>query len=571
LNKYFQKFDFFQKKKIVFTIVSIFAIQLLVLIFIYGENWSIEVGLGLPLTYSYFLTDNYPYELIFKESDSHIQVFSKIPLIISFFFDDFNTKNLMLIGWGLFSASIYLLYLILKRTDEKLIWVLIPLSAFVFNPIQYYTVLWAFALFVYAIPFFTTILMAYFLNKKNLGKKSFFIILIMGIISSFSNLAGVIVLISGLLPLIYKKEINKLVYWILGIIFVCTSYILIWSEKISEKILFSPENQIEIFLKLIALPYGVKFDILYSIVGIGVIILVIFSFIYIKKYQKIEILMPWIQMAFVGFFVSGIVTLGRGNAAYYYSTLTDLFSLSLIGFIGLSLFYWKDSIQKNKNLIKIIFIMALIVLLALLVPSYYLGWKLADDFNVYETKRNSCFSLNPDKDICNSDIYDLSKPSNYERFQIMNQLLKEKKGMFTDDSLNRLFSDNQKIYEEKLIKINYTELGFGKIKVINGIMNSNTIIIDGPLIEISGWILDKNKNPVEYMYIFSNDKALTKISHFKEIQDDTNQIYSEWKTHFLVEYLEEECNDISIVGFVEDRKIIIDDKVILCKNIVLEN
>ena len=107
--------------------------------------------------------------------------------------------------------------------------------------------------------------------------------------------------------------------------------------------------------------------------------------------------------------------------------------------------------------------------------------------------------------------------------------------------------------------------------MINGIVNSNTIIIDGPLIEISGWILDKNKNPVEYMYIFSNDKALTKISHFKEIQDDTNQIYSEWETHFLVEYLEEECNDISIVGFVEDRKIIIDDKVILCKNIVLEN
>ena len=325
------------------------------------------------------------------------------------------------------------------------------------------------------------------------------------------------------------------------------------------------------FLKLIALPYGVKFDILYSIVGIGVIILIIFSFIYIKKYQKIEILMPWIQMAFVGFFVSGIVTLGRGNAAYYYSTLTDLFSLSLIGFIGLSLFYWKDSTHKNKNLIKIIFIVALIVLLALLVPSYYLGWKLADDFNVYETKRNSCFSLNPDKDICNSDIYDLSKPSNYERFQIMNQLLKEKKGMFTDDSLNRLFLENQKIYEEKLIKINYTELGFGKIKMINGIVNSNTIIIDGPLIEISGWILDKNKNPVEYMYIFSNDKALTKISHFKEIQDDTNQIYSEWETHFLVEYLQEECNDISIVGFVEDRKIIIDDKVILCKNIVLEN
>jgi len=477
----------------------------------------------------------------------------------------------MFVGWGLFSASMYLLYLILKQTDKKLIWMLIPLSAFVFNPIQYFTVLWAFVFFVYGIPFFTTILIAYFLNKKNLNKKLFFIVLIMGIIASFSNLAGVIVLISGLLPLIYKKEIGKLVFWISGIIFVIGSYLFVWSGKISGRILFSPENQINNFLKLIALPYTVKFDILYSIVGIGVIILVTFSFIFLKKHQKLGILMPWIQMAFVGFFVAGIITLGRGATTHYYSTLTDLFSLSLIGFVGLSLFYWKDSIQKNKNLIKIIFILALIVPLTLLIPSYYLGWKLADDFNVYETKRNSCFSLNPDNEICNSDYYNLSEPSGYERLQIMNELLKQKKWIFLGDSLNKQVSDDQKFYEERLKKINNTELGFGKIETINGIMNSNTIIIDEPLIEISGWILDENKSPVDYMYIFSNDKPLTKISQFREIQVDTNQIYSEWKTYFLVEYLEEECNNISIMGFVEDKKIIVNDKVTLCKNNILED
>jgi len=102
-------------------------------------------------------------------------------------------------------------------------------------------------------------------------------------------------------------------------------------------------------------------------------------------------------------------------------------------------------------------------------------------------------------------------------------------------------------------------------------MNSNTIIIDEPLIEISGWILDENKSPVDYMYIFSNDKPLTKISQFRDIHVDTNQIYSEWETRFLVGYLEEECNNISIMGFVENKKIIINDKVTLCKNNVLED
>ena len=40
---------------------------------------------------------------------------------------------------------------------------------------------------------------------------------------------------------------------------------------------------------------------------------------------------------------------------------------------------------------------------------------------------------------------------------------------------------------------------------------------------------------------------------------------------FLIGYLEEECNNISIMGFVGDKKIIIDDKVTLCKNNVLKD
>ena len=43
------------------------------------------------------------------------------------------------------------------------------------------------------------------------------------------------------------------------------------------------------------------------------------------------------------------------------------------------------------------------------------------------------------------------------------------------------------------------------------------------------------------------------------------------KQDLICKYLEEECNNISIMGFVENKKIIINDKVTLCKNNVLED
>ena len=214
------------------------------MIFLYGNNWVVEVILGLPITAEYFITDNYPYELIFKESDSHLHIFSRIPFLISFFFDNFNTKTLLYVGWGLLSASTYLLYLILKRTDEKIVWLLIPISAFVYNPIQYFTVLWAHSFFVYGIPFFSTILIAYFLNKKESDKKSYFISLSAGIVSSFSLVGGILALFSGIFPLIYKKEKKKLIFWIVTTSLVIIMYVYAWSGKIIQKFLILPEKLI---------------------------------------------------------------------------------------------------------------------------------------------------------------------------------------------------------------------------------------------------------------------------------------------------------------------------------------
>ena len=566
-----QKFYLPKKRVVIFCGVSFFAIQLLVLIFLYGDIWVWEVGLGLPLTYSYFTTDNYPYELIFKESDSHIHIFSRIPLLLSFFFDNFDTKTVMYFGWALFSASIYFLYLILKRTNEKLTWLLIPLSAFVYNPIQHYTILSGFIIFAYGLPVLATIAIAYFLNKKNIGRKSYFAALTMGIVSSFSIIQGTLALISGLFPLIHRKEKKKLFGWILTLSSVLITYVFVWSHPITEKIIVAPNKQLLVFLKLIALPYVVKVDILYTIVALSMIILFIFSFVFLRKYYKLNILLPWIQIGFVGLFASMTIAIGRAGVSYYYSTLTSLFAMCLIVFLGLILTVWTLPLQKKTKILKIIFIIALATQLVLLIPTYYMGWKLAKDLNEYETSKKSCYSLTPDYQSCNDISDGMKNPTNFEYLQIFNELMKQKKGIFLHNSLNKKALDDQKFYEETLEKITNSSMGYGKIEEINGNINPKSVMIRDPMIVLSGWILDENKKPVDYMYILSNNKPLTKITHFDLMQnniklDDGYETNSKWKISFLSGYLENECSKISIIGFKENKKIIIDEHITICKN-----
>ncbi|MFM7796499.1 MAG: hypothetical protein ACKO7N_07030, partial [Candidatus Nitrosotenuis sp.] len=73
-----------------------------------------------------------------------------------------------------------------------------------------------------------------------------------------------------------------------------------------------------------------------------------------------------------------------------------------------------------------------------------------------------------------------------------------------------------------------------------------------------------------YMYILSNNKPLIKISQFEVNQNEIGYsnygIKSAWNVSFLSGYLENNCNNITMIGFKENTKIIIDDVIMLCKN-----
>lgn len=561
-----------QNKKIIFSIVGILSFQMLILISIYGENWSIEVagpstGAGLPVMYSYFTEDKYDYEVLLQEQDSHIHLTSRIPLLLSLFFNDFDTKSLMYLGWAMLTASIFFIYSILKRQDEKLIWLLIPISALIFNPIQYFTVLWSFAFFCYGIPFVATVVITHLLNKKNVKNRSYFISILVGVIASFSIVGGPLALVSGIIPLAYKKDFKKLVGWISVIIVVATAYIFSWSGKITERFLINPETQIINFLKAVSLPFTVKFDINYSILGIILITIFIMSLIFLKKSKKIDASIPWIQMSTVGILISLMVSLGKGNVTYYYSTMSDLFVIGLVGLFGIIIL--QLGLKSDKKKIRIVLILLMIGMLILLIPSYYMGWKLADDFNTYESKRNSCYSLNPDNEECKFNYKILSKLDTKEQMQVMNELLKQKMGIFSSDKLNETAEKDLNEFNQNLEDNKKIGNGFGEILEINGKNENRIENLSDPIITISGWMENDMHQTVDYIYIISNKTPLTKISDFGEspidYESSENGNDSFWEITILSGYLEEKCSNISIIGFKNDEKVFLNDEVIICK------
>ena len=208
-------------------------------------------------------------------------------------------------------------------------------------------------------------------------------------------------------------------------------------------------------------------------------------------------------------------------------------------------------------------------MMVLLIPSYFMGWKLADDFNIYESKRNSCYSLNPDKVECEFNYKILTKSDDKERFHVMNKLLEQKMGLFSNDKLNSLATHDQNVFYDNLNLIEEEHEGFGKIIKINGKTSNEINISNDPLITIFGWMENDTKQTVDYLYILSNDNPLVKISNFdrslENFETDERNNDSFWEITFLSGYLEEECNNLSIIGFKDGKKILVEHEVLVCK------
>ncbi len=132
------------KKIILICGVGFFAIHSFYFISVLGVNypyiddwWNIEIGI------SYYENEPDWYKKIFQQESEHRPIVPKIIQTFSLFFDSFNVKNSMYLSWGLLIISVYAFYGILKRSDTRLTWLVVPISGFVFSPKQIDTMLYA--------------------------------------------------------------------------------------------------------------------------------------------------------------------------------------------------------------------------------------------------------------------------------------------------------------------------------------------------------------------------------------------------------------------------------------------
>ena len=106
------------------------------------------------------------------------------------------------------SLTILVFYLIIKQTDKKLFWTLIPISAFVYNPLTT-SAYWSLAILGWIFQMLGITATIYFLNKKSINLKMFGGGIFTAIFSTFSILIGVVSWFSGLLMLLQDSSKKK--------------------------------------------------------------------------------------------------------------------------------------------------------------------------------------------------------------------------------------------------------------------------------------------------------------------------------------------------------------------------
>ena len=182
--------------------------------------WGIEIGM------SYYENERDWYEQIFQQENEHRPTIPKIIQTTSLFFDSFNVKNSMYLSWMLLVISVYALYGILKRTDTRLTWLIIPIAGFVFSPKQMDTMLYALGSIHWVIIFFSGVITIYFLSNPNKNKKHFVLAIFTAIVGTFTAILGLIVWIIGIASLNPKQAKSKKFFsaWIIVTISIVSFY-----------------------------------------------------------------------------------------------------------------------------------------------------------------------------------------------------------------------------------------------------------------------------------------------------------------------------------------------------------
>tara|TARA_B100001540_G_scaffold110661_1_gene99244 strand:- start:5291 stop:7021 length:1731 start_codon:yes stop_codon:yes gene_type:complete len=541
---------------LVFSLVTLLAIQNLIFQITFKLNFPYSVDFTDIFTPMFDFIVNGEFTF-FINKGIHVMFFPKLISLPNLYFNSFDVVNLTYVYWIVMSLSIFFIYLIIKQTDRRLIWTIIPISAFIYNPLTtsgYFMLV----MLEWYFPLLGIVSIIYLLNKKTIKTKIFASSIGLAIFSTFSILLGVVSWIAGLTILLKslteKKLYNKkwILLWISSSTIIGFLYMQLTSglsEPTRLDLLFSFTG-FSFIANFLASSFRLKYDILMLVVGSFSILISFFYIWYFIKKDYLKQYFPWFVMLFTAFTGSIITALGRmqledhiGNEPYY-STISQLFQIGLILLTAKILLEYRLNSKTRKQKIIIVLLLTLIISqMILLVPSYYSGWQRGEYYFNEKSEFVTCFSLHPDKKCLevgpmNHDLKTLS---------IINHLIKNEQSIFKDHQFTKV----NPILKEKFSTFSLSKQNemIGKISYINNTpitLDSSNYELTDEIIKIDGSINNSIYDNIEKIYLKIDDELLIEFTDFQIIDNSSNSRDTEWSLFFMSGYIPDGCNTLAI-------------------------
>ena len=582
-NEFFLNELIKKKNIIIFSIVSILAIHHLLFLHSFEINFPYSVDFSDEFNdIFYFITEGI--DRFFATKGFHIIFFPKLISYPFLYLGNFDVSSLYYLQWLVISVSLYIFYLIIKQTDRKLVWTIIPISAFLYNPLTS-SGYWAISLLPWLFSMLGISLTVYFLNRKKINPLTFGTGIFFTVFSVLSIVVGITAWLAGLIIILKNSSKSKIQdkkwisLWVVTIIIIGIFYFYLVSDSSESthlELLFTPAG-FSFITHYLASSFRLKFEFLMIIVGSISLLLSCFFVYYFAKKQYIKSYLPWFVFLLIGVCAAIITASGRvqffdthfGNEPYY-SPISQFFQIGLL-VLSAKLVYEFKNISK-RNALVIFFIILIIAQMILLIPSYYAGWQRGEYYYDEKTQFVSCFSLNPDQ-YC-QELY----PTLENKFlEMINYLIINKQSIFNDRDFNKendsnimnfskfqnydlIFSENNKIdsidkkpiYSHSVVKDDYNKKHH---KIVN------------PLLSINGRLIADQDSTVEEMFMLIDNKPMLKINDYN-IQTTTQKdgsLLISWSIQIMSGYIESGCHSVNLVGITEGEKIYSKDNISICR------
>lgn len=556
--------------------VSILSLQCFIFIHTYAVNIPVSDEWDfVPMVKSIrdggaFWLDQY----FWLHADQRI-IFPNLVMVADVLLASWNVIYEMYFGWILLCISAYLMYLLLKKTGEKLTYLIIPITVFLFNPAQYQNLLWGYVSNLWFIPLVGIIGSIYFLNKSQLKINTFILAMICAVVASFSNLNGLLVWIVGAISLYYTDEKRKIYLssWLVCAAIVFLLYFTNYSTShkgIQFSLLFTSKslNFVLLYLSNGFIPHLVVLDKIQLITGIFVISS-IFGIPLILRLKKMEMrkVLPWFQFGLIGVLSAIVTDLGRlgltSPVGVRYATMAALGQISTIVLLSiLFVHFYHNSGQRKKKLIYTFLYSFFVIAIGLTMSvTYYGGWVAGSVWHNYYTPIFDCMTK-PNSDFAcdfNTNV-DVPTEQKYATILKENHL-----SMFSDQNTVSTKLLDPLLSENNWINMTGDLMGTGNIDFI-GIQNTTSDIqlqqplsqtkpeiIEGDrskiLMPIFGWgYLAKNME-VEKSYVFI-DNEVNSLAYYGDWHGsntfDQSHSFSGWHGFVDLRKLSAGCHDVSI-------------------------